>query len=433
MASIKELWHLHPPETLANVLGLDPIVSDKYSDNDVLMGAELEIESARHIRAPEGIIITDDNSLRNNGFEFITLPGTIGHQEYVLNQLFTNNKITDANYSERTSVHVHSNCQDLDKNQVASIALLYQVLEPLLYTYAGADRDKNIFCVPWCETNIGYKSVIQMTDNHTMMRHWQKYTGLNLQPLCDKGTIEWRHLPGTNDVNFIINWMNIIGCFYKWVKARSSPVKSLEETKDFILNLNTTSQYTEVVDEIFGVWAELLKCDNYKNLMEEGVIHAKYSLLKEKDEPKKTEVNGEEVWTLVPRQQEVMWTSSIPGSRIQPHIWNMWENVGVMPPDTVGTPPVPRFNTRLLRPQDQDIRNYLTRGVDFDGNRMTEELSVFSWFNVGAGRDFLRQMFETTVVMTYGAFYDTPGLSDRVTWEQYLEALEKLMEEDAPF
>lgn len=248
---------------------------------DLYYGLELEIEDTIGFQATLGFRSHPDGSLRNNGTEFISVPATAGGMEYLLNGFFKENPTQPSNYSERCSTHVHTNCLDLIPEQVASICLLYQVFEKLLYKFVGHDRDTNIFCVPWCETNITYNSInLICTDPDKAMSAWQKYTGLNLQPLTTQGTIEWRHLHGTSDVSLILIWMNLIGSIYAWVRKRISPETSLQETKDFLLGLNTTSQYTQALDTVFGPWADNLKVDNYRLLMEEGVIHAKYSLLK---------------------------------------------------------------------------------------------------------------------------------------------------------
>jgi len=190
-------------------------------DPSLLYGVELEIEHCENYGdwSVGGITVTKDDSLRNYGKEFITAPMTYSHLAFVLKTFFNKAKLTEINYSDRTSVHVHANVQDLTCKQVASIFLLYATFEKLLYAFAGGDRDKNIFCVPWSETNITNNLVTAFAeDNINKVKKWQKYTGLNILPIFKQGTIEFRHLPGTCDLQKILLWCRLIGAMFSYAR-----------------------------------------------------------------------------------------------------------------------------------------------------------------------------------------------------------------------
>ena len=244
----------------------------------LLYGVELEIES---VGDPEqwkvpGIVYERDGSLRNNGMEFITSPMTYSNLKYCLETFFTKNPITPANYSERTSIHVHTNCLNLTWEQVKALCLVYQVLEKLLFVWVGGDRDKNIFCVPWHQTNLTYKA---LKDDHdvTKFRNWQKYTALNLLPLYTQGTVEWRHMYGHCDVQKILLWCQIINHIYAYVS-----VTSLEDVKKHIMTLNVSSEYNTLLTAIFKDLApHFLALPNYEMELEAGILNTKYGMLED--------------------------------------------------------------------------------------------------------------------------------------------------------
>ncbi len=255
-----------------------------FVDPDLLFGVEFEIEHTGHKPYDEisGITFKEDGSLRNNGMEFITKPMAYRALKPSIESFFRFYEWDDHNYSERTSIHVHANCQDLTFQQLSSILLQYQVFEKLLYTFVGGDRDKNIFCVPWSETQLNYNVVTKLQKNDTLVvRRWQKYTGLNLLPLETQGTIEFRQMPGIHDVDKILAWIGIIGSMFAYARKHS-----MEDIEKEFTHLNTSSAYGLILDKVFGQYAERLKTPGYEELLEAGVLNIKYMLL---DKGRKTQ------------------------------------------------------------------------------------------------------------------------------------------------
>jgi len=277
--------------TIAEKLGLNPVkpfTSSKATPltsaaPSLLMGLELEIEGIgvdpAELYVP-GMGGEADNSLRDNeygrGWEFITKPATFSVAAHILSGFFAKAKLDPTrNYSERCSVHVHANVQDLTPEQLKSVCLLYQVFERLFYSFAGNDRDKNIFCVPWAETTLTHRLIDMLMDaNLKTLRNWQKYTGLNLIPVQTQGTVEFRHLPGTCDLNRILDWMNLIGSLFATARKRS-----FNEIKSLIVSVNTTSEYKHLIQQVFGEWERVLHMPSMETQLEEGVLDVKYMLL----------------------------------------------------------------------------------------------------------------------------------------------------------
>lgn len=247
---------------------------------DLIMGLELEIESfGDYDDFPFGCNVTEDGSLRNGGREVITLPTKTKYLQRVLENVFKKHNITPANYSDRCSTHVHINVQDFNPDQLKNVALTYQVVERLLYKWVGEEREGNIYCVPWYQTNLNQTLVDQLTRDITRTcRRWIKYTALNLVPVQEQGTLEFRHLYGTCDVNIIMKWVNILASLVEYARRQDHTALS-----ECILNMNTVSNYDMFLRDVFGQTAELFTAlPDYKAVLGVGVVDTKLMLMKPK-------------------------------------------------------------------------------------------------------------------------------------------------------
>lgn len=249
---------------------------------NALYGVEIELENTRNIRNRGAWIPKEDGSLRNNGMEYISYPWPYDWLVQELRSFYTINTITNDNVSERCSVHVHLNCQQLTIPQLQMLIRLYQVFERLLFEWVGADRNKSIFCVPLSETIINHKSLSNNPAEFlTTIKRWQKYTAFNLLPLLTQGTVEFRHMSGQGEPEKIIKWLAIIGCLYEFALKNTN-----EDLDKFLLQLNSSSQYEALVTKVFGEYAKLFDGFNFQILMEDGVLNMKFMLmdLKKKEE-----------------------------------------------------------------------------------------------------------------------------------------------------
>lgn len=277
MQTINDLTGVRPvkaPYVLKKLL----VAPEIGSDPSLLYGVELEIENCnpddpRSHRVP-GMEYHADGSLRNFGAEFVTQPMKMRELSYVLQQFFMKNNFNADNYSERCSVHVHCNVGDLTVEQLSTVLLLYQVYERSLFAFVGGERDKNIFCVPWYDTRLTHR-IFSSFDRGILsrLRDWEKYTALNLLPIYTQGTIEFRHMPGTPDVAFILKWCDIIGQMFAYARKNT-----LSELLNTIITLNSSSRYHALTYDVFGEHADMLLM-NIEHHMERGVIDVKYSMM----------------------------------------------------------------------------------------------------------------------------------------------------------
>lgn len=240
------------------------------------IGIEVEVENIRDIpRNFDRCLWTthDDGSLRNGGIEFVTLAVAGKEIPAAIYNLF-DNLPKDADFSERTSIHVHVNIREQTVDQLLTVLLLYITFERLLYQFAGSHRAKNIFCVPIQETRYPYilsdafihQSIPELIDK------WKKYSGLNLRRIKDFGTLEYRHMEGHRDPIRLLRWINIILRLHRYARRNT-----FFDTYNEIRMLNTSSMYEHFTRQVFESDTEyLLSGNDLKGLMEIGVTTAKH-------------------------------------------------------------------------------------------------------------------------------------------------------------
>jgi hypothetical protein len=237
---------------------------DQYSP---LIGIEVEVENIHNTgNINHSWRIERDGSLRNNGLEFISKPLKPEQVETAIEHLF-DALDKQAHFSPRTSVHVHMNCRELTFMQVYNIVLLYQCFEDLLYDFAGRERKKSIFCVPIGNTN--YYNNFRRALSSGDLVNWNKYTGLNIAPLREYGTIEFRHLRGTSNKAIIYKWLHFLYKLYTFAVN-----KTTDQLEAMIIEYSNTRNFQEFGERVFGCdFADLAANNNYnKKMIEDFAI-----------------------------------------------------------------------------------------------------------------------------------------------------------------
>lgn len=175
-----------------------------------VFGIECEIESITRIPNTLDVwSVTEDGSLRNNGKEFITTPLSKDRAIEMFGALHAQSFYNREHaFSERTSIHVHMNCQSLAVQQVRVLVLLYAMFEEYFFAMTAPNRRSNIHCVPLTET---YLPVLYGNTLQGMLQRWHKYTALNIKPLSQHGTVEFRHMHGHADQLLFAEWLGVLG------------------------------------------------------------------------------------------------------------------------------------------------------------------------------------------------------------------------------
>lgn len=129
--------------------------------------------------------------------------------------------------SNRTSVHIHLNCQNFHVNRLASFSALYFCLEEILTEWCGEYRVGNLFCLrskdaPAIVSRI--KTFIQRDGDTNISEHLH-YAGFNIHSLSKFGSIEIRTLRGVKDPTIIQDWVDILQRLYDLSESFEDPRK----------------------------------------------------------------------------------------------------------------------------------------------------------------------------------------------------------------
>jgi len=260
---------------LSNQFLID-VMGGVYAKDLFIAGAELEIESVKTVNhdfcAREHIQRTEDGSLRNNGYEFLLPPSNKENLVRRFKEFHKSIAYRSGNdpFSFRTSTHVHVNMQESTFKQAKTLLFLYSIFEPLAFNYVGQNRRNNIHCVPLTMTII---PSLYRHDLKTMVAKWSKYTALNLMPIVELGTYEFRHLEGTNNPERFEEWVNFINTL--WTIAHNVDFKS-----EYLIDLSFLKQ---VQQELLtpGFIKNCKEKPNY--VLEDNLLDVKFGFLNETD------------------------------------------------------------------------------------------------------------------------------------------------------
>lgn len=233
---------------------------DVMIDKRALLGIEIEVENIRkpHMGLEYYWQSKEDNSLRNYGREFVSIPLRGSQVPYAidyLSQAMTMYNPTH-DFNPRTSVHVHLNVRDMTWSEVKTLVLLYAIFERHFFHLAGTKREESIFCVPLYKTT----QLRSLPNIENDLGNWHKYNALNLCTLLGAngvgcyGTVEFRHLYGTLDKQILIDWINNILCL-----RNAATSIGYDDLCDRIKRMNSTSEYIALYEAVFGQYADLRK------------------------------------------------------------------------------------------------------------------------------------------------------------------------------
>lgn len=237
------------------------------------VGIEVEVEGHRlpPFIGPEWIA-TEDGSLRGESREYIfRVPQPRSSVEELMHQLhskLTNNR-TLVYTSERTSVHVHVNAQDMTVVQAFNYILLYLIYENALVHYCGEAREGNHFCLRADDADylIDFiERVVESGNFAELNTNMVRYASINLSALSKFGSLEFRAMRGTIDPDIICKWTNLLLRLKDAALRFKTPLDIVYEMSGTGLNEFTESIFGEHVHVVTDfqdwdrdVWKKLRK------------------------------------------------------------------------------------------------------------------------------------------------------------------------------
>ena len=257
-----------------NILSL---MDKKPTKGDV--GIEIEMEGRRFIK--DNTLLKPfwsyhhDGSLRgeDNAEYVLCKPikfSQVSEVVEILWELLKGNKAS-IDESNRTSVHVHLNCQKFHLNRLTSFAALYFCLEEILTEWCGEHRVGNLFCLRAKDAPgiiSSFKRFI-VADGKSELSSCLHYANFNTNALAKFGSIEIRSMRGATTPTLVTSWVSILERIYTLSESFPDPRE--------ICSLFSQQGPLAFFESLLGDWAFVLRQDlslsddHIKDSMYEGI------------------------------------------------------------------------------------------------------------------------------------------------------------------
>ena len=199
-------------------------------------GVEVECEGENiNSDCPVGWKAVDDGSLRgvfpHGRCEFVfTQPASLKTTIKRVNELAEAQKDAKLNFSFRTSVHVHVNCQALTWNEYCAFIYASLLLEGVLSQYCGEGRINNRFCLRVADAEMIVANIRRVfeggPDMMRVMRDGEvRYGFINMAATNKYGSLEFRGMRGTLDTKVLETWITALYNIRSFAQEAGSPHK----------------------------------------------------------------------------------------------------------------------------------------------------------------------------------------------------------------
>jgi hypothetical protein len=232
------------------------------------LGLEIEVEGKNlphEEETPSPWLYKHDGSLRGED-----------NAEYVLGKPIAFDKLPEAldklwaafkkckstlDDSNRTSVHVHLNCQRFHLNRLTSFMAMYFCVEDLLTHWCGEHRVGNLFCLRAKDAPAIVSQIKRFLKSDQQVNKYTKgglsdhlhYSGLNAHALTTFGSLEVRTLRGVSDPKTILEWVAMLQRLYDLSASFTDPRQIIEQFSE----MGPLSFFSEIM----GPMASVLRRD----------------------------------------------------------------------------------------------------------------------------------------------------------------------------
>lgn len=239
------------------------------------VGIEIEVERGPW---PEGApaanwITHADNSLRNNGIEFVVRQPL--NRDRVLASLQELKKTLEDfgsrfDFSYRTSVHVHINVQQMTLRQWCTFVALFTTMEEILVDVVGPKRAGNKFCLRMKDADEPLQMIRRGLRNSNfgdILHDDIKYASMNILATRTHGTLEFRAMEGNIDPAFIDDWVQVL-CAIK------DAAMAMETPQDIMARVSALGPHQwvrELLPANNSITEKALRYDNLSGSVYEGM------------------------------------------------------------------------------------------------------------------------------------------------------------------
>ena len=195
---------------------ISSVVRGTMITSDRRVGIEVELENITNRHTSQWWDCIRDDSLRNNGREFVFKRPVAGVDvEKAIRGLVKMLRSESQQVSIRTSTHIHVDVRDFSVEQLGNLILLYAACESYIYTLGGKHRYDNIYCPGMTSSQqlLSQAAEIVSGSNSTILdklHRWCKYSGLNLGSIPVHGSVEFRMFEGYSTPHLLTQWVKCV-------------------------------------------------------------------------------------------------------------------------------------------------------------------------------------------------------------------------------
>lgn len=239
------------------------------------IGIEIEVEGRRLPALDKYWRATHDGSLKGpEAIEYVlqepmTLPQVRKSLSY-LESRYVECK-TEVHDSVRAGVHVHVNVQQLSIIELYNFITLYLIFEELLVKFCGEHREGNLFCLRTSDAGFLLETLKRAVRTKKFMQLFHdddlRYASMNVKALTTYGSLEFRSMRGTRDLDLIYTWAEIL-------LSLREIAKTFENPSDILSSFSGAGPM-EFLKGVFKEKAVLFKSfDNCELLINNGMRNA---------------------------------------------------------------------------------------------------------------------------------------------------------------
>lgn len=222
------------------------------------VGIEIEVEGHNLPHVGGAWRCEHDGSLRGESMEYVLERPVELPEAYkalaALSHSFEENGSQIAD-SGRAGVHVHINCQELNIIQLYNFMTLYLIFEDSLVKWCGPDRVGNLFCLRAKDAEWLLFNLAQALEDKQWRRRFSsddlRYASMNVKALAQYGSLEFRAMRSTHDVDEVFQWAAVLHDLREKAKGVDNPTELIYQV--------SAGGEEAFLDTYLGEFAEVVK------------------------------------------------------------------------------------------------------------------------------------------------------------------------------
>jgi len=174
---------------------------------------------------------------------------------------------TKVEETDTSGVHVHLNVQEYTPKQLYNLFVAYLTLEEIILTYCGDMREGNHFCLRSQDAEALIFSLTQAAIKRNLKplnTDRLRYASLNVYSLFKYGSVEFRAMRGTGDLDAIFTWVEILDRIRQEALNYATP-------SDILLSFSQEGERAYLKKFLKDKANLFYKVENFEQMLQNGV------------------------------------------------------------------------------------------------------------------------------------------------------------------